>query len=92
METFGAVSPEVALEMAKGARFRLGGDIGVSVTGIAGPGGGTEEKPVGLTFIGVSGPWGVSTSRFFWEGDRIQNKKDSARAVLELLYEKLKHA
>ena len=84
----GAVSPQTALEMAQGARMRLGGDIALSVTGIAGPGGGTAEKPVGLTYIGISSPWGDEVRQFVWPGDREANKFDSARAALWLLLEK----
>ena len=81
----GAVSEQTALEMAAGARARFGGDIGVSVTGIAGPGGGTETKPVGLTFIGLSAPWGDMVRRFVWASDREGNKRLSAEAALEMV-------
>jgi nicotinamide-nucleotide amidase len=85
----GAVSEETALEMAAGARRRFGGDIGVSVTGIAGPGGATETKPVGLTYIGFSAPWGETVRRFVWESDREGNKRLSAEAALELVLEEI---
>jgi nicotinamide-nucleotide amidase len=81
----GAVSVQVARAMATGARERLGATFAVSVTGIAGPGGGSEAKPVGLTYIAVAGPDGVEVRRFSWSGDRRANKRDSARAALELL-------
>ena len=59
--------------------------IAVSVTGIAGPDGGSAAKPVGLTYIAVAGPDEVEVRRFGWSGDRLANKRDSARAALELL-------
>ncbi|MDX2038531.1 MAG: competence/damage-inducible protein A [Isosphaeraceae bacterium] len=62
IETRGAVSPETAAAMAEGVRDRFGADYGLAVTGIAGPGGGTPEKPVGLVYIGLAGPRGTSTS------------------------------
>lgn len=81
----GAVSAECAAEMAQGARQRLGADIAISVTGIAGPTGGTDEKPVGLTYIHLSASdteWG---ERHLWSGTRSDNKVASARAILLLL-------
>jgi PncC family amidohydrolase len=85
----GAVSEETAREMAQGARRALEADIGVSVTGLAGPGGGTEEKPVGLTFVGVSGSMGTRVERHVWDGDRAANKAQSATAALRLLWDYL---
>lgn len=81
----GAVSVQVARAMATGARERLGSTFAVAVTGIAGPDGGSTAKPVGLTYIAVAGPDGVEVRRFSWSGDRLANKRDSARAALELL-------
>jgi nicotinamide-nucleotide amidase len=70
LEEHGAVSAEVAGAMAEGARSELGADVGVSVTGIAGPDGGTEEKPVGLVFLSVRTPTDGATERFVLPGDR----------------------
>jgi PncC family amidohydrolase len=81
----GAVSKETALEMALGARSALGADIGISVTGISGPGGGTPEKAVGLTWVAVSSRHGERAERHQWDGDREANKLLSAEAVLALL-------
>ncbi len=83
--THGAVSAQVARAMALGARDRLMATFAVSVTGIAGPGGGTPAKPVGLTYLGLAGPDGVDVRRFVWTGDRAANKHASAGAALELL-------
>ena len=85
LEQHGAVSEETALQMARGARQVLGADVGLSVTGIAGPGGGTAEKPVGLTVLAVSTPAGDWTERHIWSGDRQSNKQASAEAALQLL-------
>lgn len=81
----GAVSAQVALAMAEGVRARLGADVAVSVTGVAGPSGGSEAKPVGLTYVGVADANGTDVRRFLWTGDRASNQADSAVAALELV-------
>ena len=81
----GAVSAQVARAMAIGARERLGATFAVSVTGIAGPDGGSQAKPVGLTYLGLATPAGVDVRRFVWAGDRAANKRSSAVAALDLL-------
>jgi PncC family amidohydrolase len=81
----GAVSEQTALEMARGARRALKADYGLSVTGIAGPGGGTPEKPVGLTWVAVSGPDGDRAARHVYPGSRVENKHAAVDSVLELL-------
>ena len=84
----GAVSAQVARAMATGARARFGVDLAVSVTGIAGPGGGSEAKPVGLTYIAAADESDVVVRKFVWHGDRLANKQSSAVAALELLTER----
>ena len=90
LQQFGAVSRECVIEMARGVRKALSGGfplesvLGISISGIAGPGGGTPEKPVGTVWVGMSAPDGEWAWQFSWKGDRIQNKEDSARAALEL--------
>lgn len=84
----GAVSAQVAIAMAEGARRRLAVDLAVAVTGIAGPGGATPGKPVGLTYVAVADARGSAVRRFAWGGDREANKTASARAALELLLER----
>jgi PncC family amidohydrolase len=81
----GAVSAQVALAMAVGARQALGADLAVSVTGIAGPDGGSKAKPIGLTYVAIAGPTGSGVRRFQWSGDRVANKLASAKAALTLL-------
>jgi len=85
----GAVSAEVAVAMAQGARERLGTDLALSVTGIAGPGADGTEKPVGLTFIGLAGPALVLVRQFNWKGDRWENRRLSVEAALNLAIESL---
>lgn len=89
LNTKGAVSPETVLEMARGAVKALEVDIAVSVSGIAGPGGGTDEKPVGTTWIGLVTPDGEWTRHFVWDGDREQNKQYSSDAALQLVLDYL---
>ena len=85
----GAVSRETVIEMARGVRTALGADIGVSVSGIAGPGGGIPEKPVGTTWIGLSARDGDWARKFIWDGDRRLNKESSAQAALQFVLDYL---
>ena len=85
----GAVSAQVAMAMATGGRERTGADLAVSVTGIAGPDGGSPAKPVGLTYVAVADAVGVAVRRFVWSGDRADNKRRSAGAALSLLLERI---
>jgi PncC family amidohydrolase len=81
----GAVSRETVLEMARGIRHRMQADIAVSVSGVAGPGGGTIEKPVGTTWIGLVAPDGEWAKLFQFSGDREENKVMAVEAALQLL-------
>jgi len=87
----GAVSKETVIEMARGVRTALGTDIGLSVSGIAGPGGGLPEKPVGTTWIGLSARNGDWARKFTWEGDRTFNKEASAQAALQFVLDYLEN-
>jgi PncC family amidohydrolase len=89
LEKHGAVSQETAEEMAKGIRHALAADIGLSVTGIAGPTGGTPTKPVGYSWIGISTPQGIWTLQHTSGGNRIENKEEIAQLALEFLYDLL---
>ena len=90
LEKYGAVSEPVVIEMARGVRRALAADVGLSVSGIAGPGGGTKDKPVGFTCFGIS----IQDEEFAWQvtwrGDRIKNKEQSAEHTLKLLVDYLK--
>jgi PncC family amidohydrolase len=83
----GAVSAQVAVAMAEGVRARLGADLGVGVTGVAGPDGGTDAKPVGLVYVAVASGGATVVRRFLWTGDREGNKRASAEAALEMLHD-----
>ena len=89
LNTFGAVSHETVIEMARGARTRLHGDIAIAVSGIAGPGGGTAEKPVGTTWIGLVSNEGEWAKEFHFSGNRKENKSSAADAALQMLLDYL---
>jgi PncC family amidohydrolase len=84
----GAVSAQVAVAMAAGVRARLASDLAVGVTGVAGPDGGSDDKPVGLVYVAVSDRLGADVRRYHWTGDRASNNTASAAAALALLLER----
>lgn len=93
LRQFGAVSTETAAEMAVGAQQRFGADLAVSITGIAGPGGGTAEKPVGLTYIGLAGRDGlIAVERHLWPGSRHDVREASATRALEMILQAVNEA
>jgi len=85
----GAVSEPTARAMAEGVRSRFETDLGVGITGIAGPGGATAGKPVGLVFIAVSSAEGTRVRRDVWPGDRTQVRRSSVQAALGMLLDGL---
>jgi PncC family amidohydrolase len=87
LNNYGAVSKEVAAAMAKAIQQRAQVDIGIATTGIAGPTGGTKDKPLGLVFIGVFTKDTVVVKEFLFSGDRLTNKDSTCTAALELLLE-----
>jgi len=89
LSAHGAVSAQTAVAMASGGRDRTGADVGVAVTGIAGPDGGTAAKPVGLTYVAVADASGSDVQRFVWSASRTENKRASAEAALELVLRRL---
>ncbi len=89
LNTHGAVSEETVLEMARGVRKVFEADIAISVSGIAGPSGGTPEKPVGTTWLGLSTPKGDWARHFLWDGDREENKHHSSEAALQFIIDYL---
>ena len=90
IEAHGAVSEQVALAMAEGAVSRLGADLAVSVTGIAGPDGGSEAKPVGTVWLGLAGPGGAEARRTVFGGARQEIRARAAQAALYLLLRRLR--
>jgi PncC family amidohydrolase len=92
LDAHGAVSAQVAKAMASGARARFAADLAVGVTGIAGPDGGSEEKPVGLTYIGLADEGNADVRRFTFSGDRGANREAGVRAALEWLIERAETA
>ncbi|MBI5351416.1 MAG: CinA family protein [Chloroflexi bacterium] len=89
LNSYGAVSRETVLEMARGARKLFHVDIGISVSGIAGPTGAMPGKPVGTTWLGLSTSEGEWARHFIWDGDREQNKQTSSEAALQFIVDYL---
>jgi PncC family amidohydrolase len=89
LNSVGAVSEETVREMARGARKLFDADLAVSVSGIAGPSGGTPEKPVGTTWLGLSANDGEWARHFIWGGDRERNKFDSSTMALQFVVDYL---
>lgn len=85
LKKYGAVSEQVATAMAQGVRTRSNADVGLSVTGIAGPGGGTKDKPVGLVYVGLATATGTSTKAFRFHGERETIKLRSSQGALDVL-------
>lgn len=89
LEQYGAVSEETAREMASGAAAAAGSNVGISSTGIAGPGGGTKEKPVGLVYIGCSIEGVVQVKRCMFSGNRMENRLHTVEEALKLAIQML---
>jgi PncC family amidohydrolase len=85
LSSYGAVSEECAREMARGVRRLLDTDVAISSTGIAGPSGGTPEKPVGLVYVALAAEDLERCERHLWSGDRWENKQQTCEAALEML-------
>ena len=90
LEEHGAVSTETAMAMALGARARSGAGYACAVTGVAGPGGGSDEKPVGTVCIAVVGPAGISEKRYTFPGSREQIRRLSAHWALQMVLRALR--
>ncbi|MEM1513628.1 MAG: CinA family protein [Candidatus Thermoplasmatota archaeon] len=89
LKKYGAVSEQTAKEMAEGARKVIGVDVAIATTGIAGPTGGTAEKPVGLVYIALATPEATEVKRFIFKGDRLENKQNFCNAALGMLLDYL---
>ena len=89
LEKYGAVSQQTATQMAQGAKKVSGSDIAVSVTGIAGPGGGTEEKPVGLVYIAIAHNNGIEFKKLNLKGTRDEIREQTCDEVFNLIKESL---
>ena len=90
LDKFGAVSYEVAKAMAEGVLVLSEADLAIAVTGIAGPDGGTPEKPVGLVFIGIATPNGTEVTRCRFDGNRESVRAQTVEKALSLAYNKAK--
>ena len=89
LKEHGAVSEQAALAMAEGIRTKSKVDIGIATTGIAGPTGGTKEKPVGLVYIAISTSNKTEVKKFLFSGSRLQNKESTCNAALGMLLDYL---
>lgn len=89
LKNFGAVSEETVREMASGIRNKFNSDIGLATSGIAGPGGGTEDKPVGLIWAGISDEDGITAKRFIFNKERVMNIKYATVAALTFLWQRI---
>jgi len=89
LEAYGAVSEEVALAMAEGVKKLFKTDIAIAVSGLAGPGGGTAEKPVGLVYLAMNGPDKIKCLKFRLKGTRGEIRKKVVDIAFEMLYEYL---
>ena len=90
LKKHGAVSAETAREMAAGIALGAGADVGVSTTGIAGPDGGTDEKPVGLVYVGIYSSGKASAERFLFTGTRNEIREATTRNALRMLRDALR--
>jgi nicotinamide-nucleotide amidase len=87
---FGAVSDEVAIAMAQGGLHEAGADISVSITGVAGPGGGTAQKPVGLVHFGIATNWSdAQPNRIIFSGTRDEIRYQSVEHALKMVYKEV---
>lgn len=89
LEKFGAVSPQTALEMCFGIKKLSGADIGIGITGLAGPGGGSKNKPVGLVFIGICTNDEHKAFEFNFKGERQKVREQAAFEALRLAFERI---
>ncbi len=90
LEKYGAVSEQAVREMAQGVRARFDAEVSLSISGIAGPGGGSAEKPVGLVWIGMCTPSILTAQRYLFSGSRKRVKDQAVDAALRLLLEELR--
>ena len=86
LKKYGAVSNQVAESMARGVKDKSNVDIGISTTGIAGPTGGTKDKPVGLVYIGISSQKNTIVKKFQFNGNRLENKEKTCNGALKMLF------
>jgi len=89
IEQYGAVSEQTARLMAEGIKNVTGTAVGIGITGIAGPGGGTEEKPIGLVYIAVAGETKTNSQRYVFPGQRTEVRTSATRAALNMLWQYL---